>query len=325
MSKYCFLTFSFLLLFTPTFSQVVSSPSFRNDVSNKSISLEFDNDTYYYTDYYYTNGIEFELVLPVFNKSPFLPFFPKVTNHQKTLSGLSLSQKFYTPKNIRDTLIQFNDRPFAATLELNHFMLSLNTETGLNFSGRIRLGIIGPAAGGEAFQTKIHEWNKSPIPNGWDYQIANDIIINYDFFVNYPFIYKPTYKFGIIGGARVGTLNNDFGCGLNFSFGKDRFTKKLLTDEAIKSKKRKVRFFLNMDSYLKLVLFNATLQGGLFSQNQEYVVKQEEISPLVFSANFEIGVLWQGVSLNIEHNFLTKEFDSGDTHNYASIKLMYYF
>ena len=325
MFRYLFFAIFNFIILIPALSQVVSSPSFRNDVSGKSISLEFDNDTYYYTDFYYTNGIEFELVLPVFNKTPFLPFFPKVANHQKNHSGLSLSQKFYTPKNIRDTLIQFNDRPFAATLELTHFMLSLNLESGLNFSGRIRLGVIGPAAGGEAFQTKIHEWNKSPIPNGWDYQIANDIIFNYDFFVNYPIIYKPTYKFGIIGGARVGTINDDLGCGLNFSFGKDRFTKELLTNETINSRKKRVRFFLNMDTYLKLVLFNATLQGGLFSQNQEYVIGQDEISSLVFSANLEIGVLWQGVLISVEHNFLTKEFENGDSHNYASIKLMYYF
>jgi len=325
MFKYCFFTFSFLLLFTPSFSQVLSSPSFRNDIRDKSVSLISDNDTYYYTDYYYTNGLEFELILPVFNKTPFLPFFPKVVNHQKNRSGLSVSQKFYTPKNIRDTVIQFNDRPFAATLELNHFMLSLNMETGLNFSGRIRLGIIGPAAGGEALQKKIHEWNNSPIPNGWDYQIANDIILNYDFSVNYPFIYKPSYKFGIIGVGRLGTINDDLGCGLNFSFGNNRFTKELISDETIKSKRKKVRFFLNTDSFLKLVLFNATLQGGLFSQNQEYIIKQEDMSLLVFSANMEIGILWQGVSLSCEHNFITKEFESGDYHNYASIKLMYYF
>ncbi len=152
---------------------------------------------------YYTQGLELELVLPVFSRSFMSPVFLKVKTDAAIISGLSLAQRLYTPKNIKDSAVQFNDRPFAATLELDYFINSINTYSGIELSGWISLGIIGPAAGGEQLQSRIHDCIESPDPNGWDYQVANDIILNYDFFLTYPLIYKPSSRFGLTGGARV--------------------------------------------------------------------------------------------------------------------------
>ena len=55
------------------------------------------------------------------------------------------------------------------------------------------------------------------------------------------------------------------------------------------------------------------------------VLTYSEITPIVFSANMTIGISWYGVALSVGHNFLTKEFDSGTNHNYASIKMAFQF
>jgi hypothetical protein len=315
----------FLFLISPLFGQITNSPTYWNQASNKSVSLKTDNDTYYLSDYYYSNGLEIKLILPVFNKTPFLPIFPIVSNHQKTISGLSIVQCIYTPKNIRDTTIQFNDRPFAATLEIDHFMFSINQESGLTFRGMIRFGVMGASAGGGKLQRKIHQWIDSPLPNGWNYQIANDIILNYDFLISYPLIYSPSYKFALIGSARAGTLFDDLELGINIASGKNQFVNNPLKENSRKKFNKKPRPFFSADALIKLVFYNATLEGGLFSKNNQYALTYSEISPMVFSANAKVGLLWRSMALSYRHNFITKEFKAGSNHNYASLELMVYF
>ncbi len=312
-------------MFIPVTAQVQTSISILNSGSDKSVALKFDNDTYYYTDYYYTQGIELDLILPGFNDIVLSRIFPKVPENRKLLAGISLAQRLYTPKNIRDTLVQFNDRPFAATLELDYFVISKDITSGLKFTGRIRVGVMGPVAGGEQLQRKIHDWIHSPDAMGWDYQIANDIIINYDFFVNYPLFYNSSSKFGFTGGFRGGTLFDDIGVGVNAALGKNQFFNSSLKEELGSVTSKKPIFFLNTDAYFKLVLYNATLQGGLFSTNDPYVLTYHEISPLVFSVNATVGILWNGVSLSFGYNFLTREFKAGSSHSYGSAILKIYF
>ncbi|PLX14624.1 MAG: hypothetical protein C0598_00800, partial [Marinilabiliales bacterium] len=196
----------------------VATPALLNPIEHKSsVSLQFDNDTYYYTDYYYTYGIEAKLMLPVFSRVPWMAIAPKLKGTKNINSEILLSQSLYTPKNIRDTIIQFNDRPFSATLELDQSFIS-NHDNGTSLISTIRLGIMGPAAGGEALQRLIHEWINSPDPQGWDYQIKNGVIINYDALVSYPIHSNESLSLSIMASARIGTLYDDLGAGINFSF-----------------------------------------------------------------------------------------------------------
>lgn len=302
------------LLFTiQVYGQNITSQDYYLQDSRSYFSLQFDNDTYYYTDYYYTYGLEAKYKLPAFSRVPWTGIIPKVKEAMDLTSELILSQRLYTPQNIRDTLVQFNDRPFSATLELDQRFMSYH-ENGLSFITTIRLGIMGPAAGGEALQRLIHDWINSPDPQGWDYQLKNGVIINFDFLVSYPIIHNKTLNLSILASARLGTLFDELGAGMNFSFGNTR-----------KSDIKKLKYYLTLDATTKLVGYNALLQGGLFTENDPYVLSYSQITPFVFSANMSIGVSWYGVGLSIGHNFLSREFDSGTNHNYASIKLAYQF
>ncbi|PLX14625.1 MAG: hypothetical protein C0598_00805 [Marinilabiliales bacterium] len=75
----------------------------------------------------------------------------------------------------------------------------------------------------------------------------------------------------------------------------------------------------------KLVGYNALLQGGMFSKNNPYILSFSQITPVVFLAKINFGIIWHGVGLSVSHNYLSREFDSGTNHNYASIKLFYLF
>lgn len=295
-----------LLLLVFSFHETLTGQVYKIDEYDRSSTLQFDNDTYYETDYYYTYGLKLGINQPVFGLTPWKSIFIK-THNQTTISGLDITQKLYTPKNIRDTLIQFNDRPFAATLELSQTNISTDSITGLIIQSTLRLGILGPAAGGELLQNKIHEWIVSPDPGGWKYQIQNALIINYDIGISKPFIRNGIIRISGDGAARVGTLNDDLEAGINIT---------------LKSNpSKKFGIWLQLYGGSRFVVYNATLQGGFFNDDC-YNLSWEEITPLILIANAELGLRFRGMNLSYMHYYLTKEFDYGIDHNYGSFRLV---
>jgi len=280
------------------------------EYKRNNISLRFDNDTYYYTDYYYTYGLDVNLILPVFSDVSWKGVFLKAPKSTNEVSALSLSQRLYTPKNIRDTLIQFNDRPFSATLEMDQVYLSVNDKNGISFLTTIRIGVMGPMAGGKELQKLVHDWIDSPDPEGWDYQISNGLILNYDFLVTYPLYYTPSVSFSTIGSLRLGTLYDDIGAGIGIRWGDPKITNK-----------KKFKVFLESELLVRFIAYNALLQGGLFSANNPYILSYHDLMPIVFNNRLSFGFSWYGVTLCAANNFLSKEFDAGSIHNYASISL----
>ena len=45
----------------------------------------------------------------------------------------------------------------------------------------LRLGCVGPCSGAEQVQRTLHEWIGSPIPQGWDYQLTNELLLNLNY------------------------------------------------------------------------------------------------------------------------------------------------
>ena len=275
----------------------------------RSISLEFDNDTYYYTDYYYTYGLQIKFYHPVFNKFPWNKYLPNVPDNNLTISGLALSQKLYTPKNIRDSLVQFNDRPFAATLEINYLFENHDTLTELIIKNNIRIGVMGPAAGGGAMQKEIHDWINSPYPQGWKYQISNDVILNYDLLLSYPIYFNDFLKISALGLLRVGTCNDDLSAGME-----------IIISRRYQHLAQKPRFWVSLNSNLRYVFYDATMQGGLFSTN-EYALKYDMLSHAVIGVSAEFGMEYSGFNLSYKHNYLTKDTN---TQKYLFIHSLFY-
>ena len=312
-----------LFVYVTAFSQPLDWPAFADGMSEKYMGVQFDNDTYYLTDYYYTSGIEMELVLPAFGNKKIWDWLPD--DQTPEWAGLSLSQRLYTPKNIRDTLIQFNDRPFAATLEIDYFFSKTNPANEMQWQARIRLGIIGPAAGGEAFQRKIHQWIDSPDPNGWEYEIANDLIANIDYILAYPVFLRKYFKFSAIGAVRAGTLFNDLNAGVSLQAGNNRMVAINKDKEPDRNSGNKLIPYLTSDVSVRFVGYNATMQGGVFSRFNHHVISGKNISRVVLFSNTTLGILWYGMALSYTHSFLTREFNEGTSHQYGSFKLTVFF
>ena len=142
------------------YSQTIDNTStYRSMNSPGYFRFHYENDYFTASDYYYSQGINFELCTPSLKKNPLMVLLPELKNNYNSY-GLALEHVVYTPTSIRHTEIIYNDRPFAAYIALKTFLISTDTLNHQRLSSTFSTGVIGKAAFGEGMQKNIHKWLK---------------------------------------------------------------------------------------------------------------------------------------------------------------------
>ena len=146
-----------------------------------TIQFVWSNDFVFDTDYYFTNGFEFEVMGPWAKDIPINRALIPTSKNYVDLYGVTLIQHMFTPFEKFDVEKQMDgDRPFAAYLMLGLTKKSFNNTKGLSVISEIQIGVLGPAALGEETQDAIHRMSgNSAELNGWENQISNSLAINY--------------------------------------------------------------------------------------------------------------------------------------------------
>lgn len=152
---------------------------FSSTALSASLIFTFDNDGVYGVDHDYSNGVFLsyysdDLALPV----RLLPF-TSMSSFQSPIVhrwGLTLGQRMWTPEDIDIKTPQPNQRPYTGLLYLQGDYLNLTSNQAERFS--LMLGSTGPNSLAEPSQQFIHSLTGSTEPNGWDYQVKNQAIIN---------------------------------------------------------------------------------------------------------------------------------------------------
>lgn len=163
------------------------------------VILTLENDLVNETDDSYSHGTEIEWVggTQMKNDSPYRV-------------GYGIHQTMYTPTDISNPDNQPDDRPWCGMLTAFREVWSKSgTEV---VRTRYEVGVLGPWAGCETTQTKVHEIVGSGKPMGWDNQMPNEPVVNV-----YHERHHPLMSFGREGswGAYVesvygGTLGTTF-------------------------------------------------------------------------------------------------------------------
>ncbi|MDZ7740744.1 MAG: lipid A deacylase LpxR family protein [Bacteroidota bacterium] len=280
-------------------------------LSNAMISVSFANDIFNNTDHYFTNGIGIEFVHPAIRKIPLTNFLFPGTSGSEVLYGLQFTHNMYTPLNPDLQNISFGDRPFAATLSLSIYKISINHFKGSRISSGIRLGIMGPAALGSEVQSMIHDIE----PEGWVHQLGNSIIADYYIQYESGFLKSRTLSLNYLAGFNIGSLHNKANAGLVLRF----------VNEAGKQKtQNKISAGLNYSFFLRsqinLIAYDATLQGNMFRSNSDYHLENAEISRMTFYATAGFSLNYQGINLSVEQSYLSPEFNGALPHRWLQIK-----
>ncbi len=278
----------------------------------------FDNDIFANTDYYYTNGTGFQLVTPLATGSPLTHILPGLKHAQTDLNGFSITQNMYTPVNPDVTEVQKGDHPFAAYLTLGQFREVYDLEKKLAFKSKITFGVIGQGALGKEVQSTIHHIH----PVGWVNQINNDIILNYNFTVSKTVVSSSLYELNVSAAANAGTLYDNVSGGLDMRIG--RFMpvyRGPLSIFGLNTPGNKWQYWFSVKGGTKAVAYNATLQGGMFSNNNTYVIASGDINRLIYYGSAGIAVYYRNIGLVFDQIFISPEFKNGRNFAWGSIKI----
>ena len=320
----CIRILAFLICFTPVtlFAQVIDeTSSYRNMESDRYFRLHYVNDFFAATDFYYSQGINFELGYPVLKKNPLNFLLPKLKNSEFAY-GIAVEHAVFTPLSIRNPDISFNDHPFAAYFILKSFLISTDTIHQQRLSSTISTGVLGPAVFGHGMQKSIHESLKNIEPLGWEHQISNDFIFNYELFYERR-LYQPNTIFLINGIVKLqaGTLLNNIQAGFTVIAGKYNSP----FSSFINKPKHRYKIYFYAQPFVALVGYNATLEGGMFNRESEYKLSAAQLERALFQTNFGVVIGDKKTYLEFFHSFLSKEFEKGKLHRWGGIVIGFRF
>jgi hypothetical protein len=147
------------------------------------IGLYSQNDLYQYyfsADKYFTNGAQIVVAHPIFDNKLARALLISDKGEYKNEFSLAVGQDIYTPADISIAAVDSTDRPYCGLLYATYTRNANNIRVGRKIVSKLFLGVQGPISGAEALQNWIHEQSDSELPKGWDNQIANGLMIDYE-------------------------------------------------------------------------------------------------------------------------------------------------
>jgi lipid A 3-O-deacylase len=288
------------------------------------LKISFDNDILDYTDRFYTNGIRFDFINPIFQQfllsKLMIPYWRGGINYY----GISLVQNMYTPSTTKVEGILFGDRPYAAYLYFGTFKITNDPVKKFRQTSELDLGVIGSYSFGEYIQKSFHNevpTNSSPL--GWEYQIKNDLVLNYQLNYEKGIFNKKNIDINLNGTGSLGTLYTNISGGFLFRTGLQNpyFVNlgqaKRKTNSENRLRNTQLVFFVT--SRAKLIGYDATLQGGFFNKSSEYTIDSDKISRFVFQGSAGITFVYSGIRLDVEQFLLSPEFHNGWWHKWVHL------
>jgi lipid A 3-O-deacylase len=307
------------------FSQNADSMSVPHKQENY-IRLQYDNDFFSATDRYYTQGIQLSVIHPVIRFSPFSYALIRLTKNALNYYGLQFEQDCFTPRSIRYDTLNYTERPYAATFFVSHSLSSLNTEKKMALHTRLDLGVIGPCARCEDEQKAIHRSLVNIQPLGWEYQLKTDYIVNYRALLEKGIFNKKNREVIANVAARLGSIYTDVSVGITGRMGFfSPYFSNLGMDKNCVYRKSNFQFYGILKGNVRLVGYNATLQGGVFNHDNIYTVANDKIDRVVVDGLAGFVLTYKRISLEYSKLYISREFFGGLDHGWGKCVIMYCF
>lgn len=103
---------------------------------------------------------------------------PKAGPKAVNVFGTGLQHLMFTPNNLKSDTPISNDYPYAGAVLAHFSSYSYNQESKYSLQAKIQAGVIGPASGARHIQSWVHNLTGTQVPQGWDHQLPNDILLN---------------------------------------------------------------------------------------------------------------------------------------------------
>ena len=144
--------------------------------------VTYENDEFFNTDRYSTNGIQFTARHAQDARGPGERRFTGglcrwlgCAGDRLLFTQNSFGQLMYTPGNIKIATNQRHDRPYAGLLYLERDYLFLSPDGKVLTTLAGQAGLTGRASLAEQTQKFVHRVLDRPEPRGWDHQVGNSL------------------------------------------------------------------------------------------------------------------------------------------------------
>ena len=294
-----------------------------NQKTNRLV-IEIENDLLFKSDHYYTSGTAFTYLNKKMKHSPAQLILKAKNPESIRFSGFGLEQRMFTPYSILRPDSIPDDRPYSAYLLATNFSVLINPEKHLKISNELGIGIMGPAAGGEWAQSLVHQIIGSPIPIGWENQLKNAFLIDFQFRIEKGFFGDWTARHFIpFAKARVGTLTDRIGVGLLIKFG--NVNKTLAKYGRPEKYKNRLVWQWVFEANLQGVLYDATLQGGLFNGDEAIYLARPETISRQYQVRTGVNIYYKRFYLRYMIKFNSQDFINGVIHRYGGLNIGFSF
>lgn len=295
------------------------------DGNTSHFTIEVENDFLYGTDQYYTAGEAFTYTHKNLKKTPAQLLMRKKDMDNISFSGFGIEHRMFTPFSTIFPDSISNDRPYSSYFMMTNFTVLIKPAQHLKMSTEIGVGVLGPAAQGEQIQTGIHELINSKKPIGWEKQLNNSFILDYQFRIEKGF-FTPWIANHIvpIGEVRLGTLQNKLALGLMLKFGNSN--KYLSGANEVQNNKNKLVWDWVFEAKFQDVFFDATLQGGLMNGDEVgKTLDAQNVLSNQYHLRTGINIYYAGIFVRFMMNYNSADFTAGISHKYGSLNIGFAF
>ncbi len=239
--------------------------------------------------------------------------------------GLKVSQRMWTPDEIKIEAPQPHDRPYAGFLEFEQHTASYSSD--LAQKSWLAFGVIGPASGTEQLQGSIHKILGASTPKGWQHQIENTATVQLAYEVDY-LLFRDSaplnsqWEVSTFNHNTLGNFRSEINIGLTFRWG----TNLEQTFGRLSSHFGHV-IHLVSDAQPQSLLFYTRLQTGyrfndITIDGKLPYQSEVEFNPQQASAAAGISYYFSGGVVTWSFNFYSKEYltDAKSWHGYGLLQ-----
>jgi len=307
----------YIITFVILFSGLATAGEYT--YPNSWFKFGWDNDVVFQTDRYYTNGMK----ISYFSKSQSHSFIDiihlKSKYDENVFYGYSLSQDIFTPENKNSMSLSVRDRPFSSSLLLSSNKIITDGSGKLIKQSELQIGVIGKLGGGEWVQNGIHSLlPTSSIVSGWENQTETNIAINYGLEFERYFAGTSIIQLSGVLGGKLGLPNTYGEAGVNVRLGD---VHKYFNHLNFYSQNNVEAFFYSSIKG-KVVGYNATIQGGLFTDTA-LNLSHPNINHFLYEVDAGINFSYRSMKINLGAKYMSPELKTGGSHRWGYVSFMF--
>lgn len=305
-----------------------SNPTVKAAVTslNRYFIVDFENDIFTNTDYYFTNGASIGLVHPALQHLFLAALLPNAGTSALNHFGVSLRQNMYTPINPESPEIPVHDRPFAGVLLLEFYKISTQHLRQLQLKSSFQIGVIGPPSLASLIQKSMHELE----PIGWRYQIKSDLLINYSIQITRQMLRLRHLDWRTDATLSLGSYHSEVEAGTNLRFGIlplafNPFPMAKVGSVEYSSHFKKWLGWLEIEAKGRYNVHDASLYGGWFNKGSPFTIDPRLRQNLSFGLSVGLGFAYKRIGLGLKIVYLSPEFQHGFDHRWGAIRVVHNF